>query len=107
MPSTTSTVWVTMGGTASARPAIAAIPVATRAPEMSPPGRFAHKNSSPPAVPMPSVSSAVRTLVPTFRSSRSVAAPTFTNFEKLRALANSLIPAQLFYLKFLARIRRL
>jgi len=63
MPSTTSTVWVTMGGTASARPAIAAIPVATRAPEMSPPGRFAHKNSSPPAVPMPSVSRAVRRLV--------------------------------------------
>jgi len=39
-------------------------------------------------------------LVLTLRSSCCIAAPTFTNFEKLRSLANLLIPVPLFYLKF-------
>src|SRR6516164_10635241 len=43
--------------------------------------------------------------VPTFRSSCSIAAPTFTNFGKSWALANLLILVPLFYLKFLYRIR--
>src|SRR5882757_5399153 len=62
MPSSTSTVWVRIGGTASGRPARAAMPTAIIAPEISPPGRFAHKNSSPPALPIASVSSALRIL---------------------------------------------
>src|SRR5437899_8323179 len=47
---------------ASGRPAIAAMPTAIMAPEISPPGRFAHKNSAPPAVPITSVSSTLRVL---------------------------------------------
>jgi hypothetical protein len=62
MPSTTSTACVRTGGTASGRPAMAAMPVAIMAPVINPPGRCAHKNSSPPTVPMPSVSSAARIL---------------------------------------------
>src|SRR5258705_7190843 len=62
IPSSTSTVWVRIGGTASGRPAIAAMPTAIMAPEINPPGRFAHRNSTPPAVPMTSVSSALRIL---------------------------------------------
>src|SRR4029079_12374275 len=62
IPSRTSTDWVRIGGTASARPARAAIPTAIIAPEISPPGRFAHKNSSPPALPTASVSTALRTM---------------------------------------------
>ena len=46
MPSSTSTVWVRIGGMASGRPAMAAMPTAIIAPEISPPGRCAHKNSS-------------------------------------------------------------
>ena len=46
IPSSTSTVWVRIGGSASGRPAIAAMPTAIIAPEISPPGRFAHRNSS-------------------------------------------------------------
>ena len=56
MPSSTSTVWVRIGGIASWRPAIAAIPTAIIAPEINPPGRLANRNSRPPAVPMTSVS---------------------------------------------------
>ena len=52
IPSSTSTVWVRIGGTASGRPASAAMPTAIIAPEISPPGRFAHRNSTPPAVPI-------------------------------------------------------
>ena len=44
-------------------------------------------------------------LVPTFRSSCYIAAPTFTNFAKSWALAKILILVPLFYLKFLYRIR--
>src|SRR5713226_350934 len=47
---------------ASGRPAIAATPTAIMAPEISPPGRFAHRNSAPPAVPIASVSSTLRVL---------------------------------------------
>ena len=57
MPSTTSTAWVMIGGTASGRPAIAATPIAIIAPEIRPPGRLTHRNSRPPAVPIASVSS--------------------------------------------------
>ena len=39
MPSSTSTVWVRIGGSVSWRPAIAAIPTAIIEPEISPPGR--------------------------------------------------------------------
>src|ERR1700733_15586336 len=46
------------------------------------------------------------TLVPTFRSSCSIAAPTSTNFGKSWVLANLLILVPLSYLKFLDRIRR-
>ena len=46
-------------------------------------------------------------LVPTFRSSCSVAAPTFTNFGKLWALANLLILVPLIDLKSLEGTRRL
>src|SRR6202171_4349256 len=63
IPSSTSTVWVRIGGTVSGRPAIAAAPTAIMAPEISPPGRFAHKNSAPPAAPITSVSSTLRVLV--------------------------------------------
>ncbi len=42
---------------------IAAIPTAIMAPEISPPGRWAHKNSAPPAAPIASVSSTLRVLV--------------------------------------------
>ena len=38
------------------------MPTAIIAPEISPPGRFAHRNSRPPAVPMTSVSSVPRIL---------------------------------------------
>src|ERR1700738_394980 len=46
-----------------ARPAIAAMPPAIMAPQISPPGRFAHKNTAPPAVPITSVSSTLRVLM--------------------------------------------
>ncbi len=46
----------------SGLPAIAAMPTAIMAPEISPPGRLAHKNSTPPAVPIASVSSTLRVL---------------------------------------------
>ena len=46
-------------------------------------------------------------LVPTFRSSGSIAAPTFTNFGKSRALANLLILVPLIGLKSLKGARRL
>ena len=62
MPSSTSTVWVRIGGMVSGRPAKAAMPTAAIAPEISPPGRFAHRNSRPPAAPMTSVSSVPRIL---------------------------------------------
>jgi len=35
------------------------MPVETMAPEIRPPGRFAHKNNRPPAVPIASVSTAI------------------------------------------------
>jgi hypothetical protein len=38
------------------------MPTAIMAPEISPPGRPAHRNSTPPAVPITSVSSALRIL---------------------------------------------
>ena len=63
MPSSTSTVWVTCAGTLSGRPASAAAPTAIMAPEISPPGRFVHRNSAPPAEPIASVSSTLRVLV--------------------------------------------
>ena len=62
IPSSTSTVWVRIGGMCSGRPASAAMPTATIAPEISPPGRFAHRNSRPPAAPRTSVSSVPRIL---------------------------------------------
>ena len=40
-----------IGGMCSGRPARAAMPTAAIAPEISPPGRFAHRNSRPPAAP--------------------------------------------------------
>ena len=46
-------------------------------------------------------------LVPTFRSSCSIAARTSANFGKSWALVNLLILVPLFYLKFLESIRRL
>src|SRR4029077_18417395 len=46
-------------------------------------------------------------LVPTFRSSCSIAAPAFTNFGKSRALANLLILVPLIDLKSLKGTRRL
>src|SRR4030081_1446916 len=63
IPSSTSTVWVRIGGTVSGRPAMAAMPTAIMAAGIRPPGRFAHKNSAPPAVPIASVSSTLRVLV--------------------------------------------
>jgi len=39
------------------------MPVAAMAPEISPPGKFAQRNSRPPAVPMASVSSAISALL--------------------------------------------
>lgn len=62
MPSSTSTICVRSGGIASWRPAIAAIPTAIIDPEISPPGRPATRNNSPPAEPMTSVSTALKTL---------------------------------------------
>src|SRR6202049_5197123 len=62
MPSSTSTVWVTCAGTLSGRPASAAAPLAIRAPEIKPPGRFAHSDNNPPALPITSVSSTLRVL---------------------------------------------
>src|SRR4029450_5724770 len=62
MPSSTSTVWVRIGGMATGRPASAAMPTATTAPEISPPGRLSHRNSRPPAAPMASVSSVPKIL---------------------------------------------
>src|ERR1700692_2732182 len=50
------------GGTLSGRPASAAAPTAIMEPEISPPGRLAHKNSVPPAAPVASVSSTLRVL---------------------------------------------
>ena len=46
----------------AACPAIAAMPTAIMAPEISPPGRCANRNSAPPAVPITSVSSTLRVL---------------------------------------------
>src|ERR1700761_2955427 len=48
-----------------------------------------------------------RVLVPTFRSSCSIAAPTFVNFEKPWALANLLILVPLYRSEVPDRIRRL
>ena len=62
IPSSTSTVWVRCAGTTSGLPAIAAMPTAIMAPEISPPGRCASRNSAPPAVPITSVSSTLRIL---------------------------------------------
>ena len=62
MPSSTSTVCVRIGGMVTGRPASAAMPTATIAPEISPPGRLTHRNSRPPAAPMTSVSSVPRIL---------------------------------------------
>src|SRR5229473_4076575 len=62
IPSSTSTAWVRIGGIASGRPAIAAMPTAIMAPEINPPGRLSRRNSAPPAVPMASVSSTWRVL---------------------------------------------
>ena len=62
MPSSTSTVCVRIGGMVTGRPASAAMPTATIAPEISPPGRLSHRNSRPPAAPMTSVSSVPRIL---------------------------------------------
>src|SRR5260370_17511882 len=39
------------------------MPTEIMAPEINPPGRFAHKNSAPPAVPITSVSRTLRVLV--------------------------------------------
>src|SRR3984893_6579807 len=47
-------------GTLSGRPASAAAPTAIMAPEINPPGRFAQTNSKPPALPIASVSSILR-----------------------------------------------
>jgi hypothetical protein len=63
IPSSTSTVWVRIGGMVSGRPAIAAMPTAIMAPEINPPGRLSKRNSAPPAVPMASVSSTLRILM--------------------------------------------
>src|SRR6266566_9180667 len=62
IPSSTSTVWVRIGGTLSGRPAIAAMPTAIMAPEISPPGRLSSRNNAPPALPVTSVSSTRRVL---------------------------------------------
>ncbi|MGY2851488.1 hypothetical protein ACVMDN_008742 [Bradyrhizobium sp. USDA 4510] len=70
MPSNSSTDCVSTAGTASGRPANAAIPTATIAPEIRPPGNSAHRNSKPPTVPMTRVSSPFRTLL---RSGMAVA----------------------------------
>src|SRR3981189_511949 len=63
IPSSTSTVWVRIGGMVSGRPAIAAMPTAIMAPEINPPGRWSKRNSAPPAVPIASVSSTLRILM--------------------------------------------
>src|SRR6266571_1868233 len=63
IPSSTSTVWVRIGGMVSGRPAIAAMPTAIMAPEINPPGRLSRRNSAPPAVPIASVSSTLRILM--------------------------------------------
>ena len=68
MPSTTKMLWVRIGGTLKGRPAIAAMPTASMAPEISPPGKWATTNSRPPAVPMASVSSTDRVLARLGRS---------------------------------------
>ena len=62
MPSSTSTVCVRIGGMVTGRPDSAAMPTATIAPEISPPGRLSHRNSRPPAAPMTSVSSVPKIL---------------------------------------------
>src|SRR5882672_3278278 len=62
IPSSTSTAWARIGGRWSGLPAIAAMPTAIMAPEISPPGRWANRNSAPPAVPIASVSSTLRVL---------------------------------------------
>ncbi|MGY3076843.1 hypothetical protein ACVWZZ_003214 [Bradyrhizobium sp. LM6.10] len=62
MPSSTSTVWVRIGGSVNWRPAIAAIPTAIIEPEINPPGRPASRNARPPAVPMTSVSTVLKIL---------------------------------------------
>src|ERR1700729_4254681 len=63
IPSSTSTDWVISEGIDSGRPAIAAIPTAIMAPEISPPGRLSHRNMPPPAAPIASVSRTWRVLV--------------------------------------------
>ena len=60
IPSSSSTVCVRIGGSASGRPASAAPPTANIAPEISPPGSPAQRNSRPPAAPITSVSSVAR-----------------------------------------------
>ncbi len=62
IPSSTSTDWVRIGGIDSGLPAIAAIPTAIIAPEISPPGRLSRRNSAPPAAPSASVSTTLRIL---------------------------------------------
>src|SRR5215212_11472057 len=62
IPSSTRTVWVRIGGIVSGRPAIEAAPTAIMAPEIKPPGRFAQRNNSPPAVPITIVSNTLRIL---------------------------------------------
>src|SRR3981081_1533221 len=62
IPSSTSTAWARIGGMWSGMPAIAAMPTAIMAPEISPPGRLPNKNSAPPALPIASVSSTLRVL---------------------------------------------
>jgi hypothetical protein len=62
MPSSSRTAWVRIGGKLSGRPAMAAAPTAIMAPEIRPPGRFAHKNNAPPALPITRVSSTLRVL---------------------------------------------
>src|SRR5215207_3820217 len=62
MPSSTSTVCVRSGDMVTGRRASAAMPTATIAPEISPPGRLSHRNSRPPAAPMTIVSSVPRIL---------------------------------------------
>ena len=63
IPSSTSTDCVRIGGTASGRPAMAAMPTAIMAPEISPPGSLSSKKIPPPRPPISSVSSTLRVLV--------------------------------------------
>src|SRR4029450_8848034 len=61
-PNSSRTVWGRVAGMGTGRPASAAIPTATIAPEISPPGRLSHRNSRPPATPLTSVSSVPKIL---------------------------------------------